>query len=150
MSGREPDVVFGGLVLGVALVSAGAVASVLLSSVWPVAVTAVVVAVCAGPMVLAMWRERGERSALRRARRRVAREHQPLGELRGMVGTSPASLREVVRALCEKADAQGQALLIEVDEDDRMRPAWCEEGFEERERVETGWGGVILLVRRPR
>ena len=112
--------------------------------------TGVIVAVCGGPMVLAMWQERGERVALRRARRRVAREHQVLGELRGMGARSPASLREVVRARCEAADAQGQALLIEVREDDRMRQAWSEEGFEEQERIDTGRAGIILLVRRPR
>jgi hypothetical protein len=124
-----------------------------LGAVWPLFVGAGLFAVLGAPAALARWRLRRDFFALRQARRRVAADYDSPTELRAMVGTTPAapaSLQRVVHARCEAADRDGVTLLIEVEEGDEMERAWRDEGFEEVEQVETSWGRIGLLVRRPR
>ena len=150
LSGRQPSLAAGGVVLGMAMVTGGALASMLLGWLWPVLAAAALVTLCVAPVAAATWRYRKGHAALRKARRRVAGQHQAVTELGGMFATSPASLRALVHTRCEAADSEGQALLIEVDDGDQMEQAWREEGFEPVEHAETRRGGVTLLLRPPK
>jgi hypothetical protein len=67
-----------------------------------------------------------------------------------MVGKTPIVLERLVVAQCEAADTQRRSLLIEVGENDAMVAVWLGLGFKSAEQVQTPWGRVELLVRRPR
>jgi hypothetical protein len=149
VSGRVPNMLAGFVVLGAVAVLAGVVAAVVVGAVWPALFGPVLIVVFGASPALAHWRRRHDFAALRRARRCVATAYSPV-ELGMMVADSPAALQALVHDRGTAADRAGAALLIEVDEHDRMRDAWREEGFEEVEGVDTHWGHVALLVRRPR
>jgi len=152
VSGRPQSPLFGVAVLGLVLMTVGVTAATLAGAVWPLLAAAAIAIVLTAPLASLSWRYRGDHAALRKARRRVVAscEHQTVGELRGMVSASPELLRDVVHAHCHAADAEGRALIVEMDDGDRMEQAWRDEGFDEVEHVQTSWGRVTLLLRPPR
>ena len=150
VSGRPPSPWLGYAVLGVLLLATGVAGSWLAGAPWPLPVAAALLAIMAAPAVLAQWRYRHDFAALRRARRRIADTYDNPHELVGMVGTSPAALRQLVHARCQVADRDGVTLFIELEEEDEMAQAWLDEGFGAVEHVDTTWGRFTLLVRPAR
>lgn len=152
VSGRPQSPLFAVAILAMVLMTVGAIAATLAGAVWPLLAAAVITIVLTAPLASLSWRYRRDNAALRKARRRVVAGcgHESVSELRGMFSTSPELLREVVHAHCEAADAEGRALIVEMDDGDRMEQAWRDEGFDEVEHVQTSWGHVTLLLRPPR
>jgi len=138
-------VVLAGSVLGL-----GAVISVLMGSFVPGLLALVAVALVGLRPGLYRLRHRRQFALAREARKRVSRTYPTgLDELRNMVAQSAAGLTALVHEMCQTADLDGRALVIEVDEDDEMATVWRTEGFRSEETVEMPWGRVELLVRPP-
>jgi fermentation-respiration switch protein FrsA (DUF1100 family) len=148
-SGRDAPVMVAATVLATGLLAGAAVATALQDSPWPILLAVAVLAALTARPALYQWRHRRELAALRRARRRVKAACKAW-ELHSMAGKTPVVLERLVVAQCKAADTQRRSLLIEVGENDAMVAVWMGLGFKSVEQVQTPWGRVELLVRRPR